>query len=156
MSSFLKHLLILAAVLTVGVSQVFGISRGWQCVCSGEPVPSAAPQCEAAACGCAEGHTMTETAGDCGDSSSGQDRNSPHQHVAVADAVESVPFTPLAVKLPDFTPWEPPFLFLVAMFEKPYAAEVEEELTRPPTDRERELTGATDAVRAAKCAVLVV
>lgn len=150
MPSFFKHLLILAAVLTVGASQVFGISRGWQCLCSGEALPSPDPQCETAACGC-----DTAREHECGDPAPSP-KGEHHQHVAVADAVESVPFAPLAVKLPDFTPWEPPFFFLVNCFGEGTMAEVPDELIRPPGDKERDLPGPTDPVKAAKCAVLVV
>ena len=90
MRRFAKHLLMILTVLAVGAAQVFGITRGYVCVCSGEPVQVDSSACEAEAC-----HPGHDHDDDCGE---GPDHQHHHQKAAIR--IQLVPVAPLTYGMP--------------------------------------------------------
>ena len=93
MSRFAKQLLMLLAVLAVGTAQVFGISRGFLCECSGEPVPVESADCETAHCHPGSEHHDHDH--DCPG-----DEPQEHQHKAASESIKLVTPAPLTFDLP--------------------------------------------------------
>ena len=85
-----KFLLMMLTVLAVGAAQVWGITRGYVCDCSGEPVEVESSVCEAAACH--PGHDHED------DESDGPDHQ--HQHEEATESIQLLPVTPLTYEMP--------------------------------------------------------
>ncbi len=87
-----KFLLIMLTVFAVGAAQVWGITRGYVCDCSGEPVEVESSVCETAAC-----HPGHDPEDDCGDV---PDHQHQHQHEEATESIQIVPVAPLTYEMP--------------------------------------------------------
>jgi hypothetical protein len=108
MKRFVKHVVLLLAVLSVGAAQVFGIGRGYLCECFGAPVHVSGANCGAAGCHTDAAHDEHgehhhSDDGDGDDDSDGEGGNGgsgKHEHRELKESLKLVPFTPLALDLP--------------------------------------------------------
>lgn len=99
-----KYLLMMVTVLAVGAAQVHGLTRGFVCDCSGEPVEVESSICDAAACHPGHDHHNGDhhhgehqDDDDCGGENSPEDQ---HLHPEATESIKLVPATPLILVIP--------------------------------------------------------
>ncbi len=128
MSRLAKHFLMLLAVLAVGTAQVFGIARGFVCVCSGEPVPVESALCETSHCHPGHEHH------DHDDHDCPGEEPEEHHHREVTESILLVTPGPLTFDLPMIVECDLSEVIARCVQLSRENAEHEAELLRPPDD----------------------
>jgi hypothetical protein len=99
MTSPARRLLAALAILAVGASQVWGLTRGWVCFHSGEAIVVSAPDCLSAGC-----HLE-----DADEDHHPDEEN--HEHDQLTQAMLGRAFLPIALELPSLVEFSLPPLF---------------------------------------------
>ena len=147
MTSFAKHLFAALAILAIGTAQVFGITRGFLCECSGEPVQVESALCEAEQCHPGSGHHDHDHGQDC----PGNDHQE-HRHEKASESIMLVTPAPVTFDLPMVVECDLSEILARCMQLSREMAEHQAEL-RPPDD-----TGGTPlaAIMVARTMVMLV